>query len=134
MILYRNPSWWAWAVTAALLWAGLAGWAPAFALAVLLSAAQVAAFRVRTGAFSSFPTQVRLAFLALLAVAFWQPWLFWLPAVGTLAQVLFGYCLLARALSLLPRNRRARMSTGLVWRTFTDPPRPGSVLQGLPAG
>jgi Na+/pantothenate symporter len=53
---------------------------------------------------------------AILLLALWTPmnWLFWVPAIGTLAQVLFGYCLLARCLSLLSRNRRAALSWHLV--------------------
>jgi hypothetical protein len=56
----------------------------------------------------------------MLLLALWEPlnWLFWLPAIGTPAQVLFGYCTLARCLSLMPWNRREPLSTELVRRTF----------------
>ncbi|EWS58357.1 hypothetical protein Y694_03766 [Methylibium sp. T29-B] len=110
MLMYRELSWWYWAVTAALLIAGLAGWAGAFHAATALSALQVLHFRWREGRFAAFPVQVRLAFTGLLLLAAWPPMkgLFWVPAIGTTAQVLFGYCLLARGLSLLPWNRRER--------------------------
>lgn len=135
MILYREISWWYWAVTSVLLVAGLAGRAEAFFLATGLSAIQVIHFRFRTGRFSAFPVQVRLAYTALLLLALWSPmnWLFWIPAIGTPAQVLFGYCTLARCLSLLPWNRRERLSWPLVWRTFASRPVKGNILQGLPA-
>lgn len=135
MILYREVSWWYWAVTAALLIAGLAGQFEAFRIAIVLSAVQVLHFRQREGSYTAFPVQVRLAYLAILLVASLQSmnWLFWLPAIGTVAQVLFGYCLLARCLSLLPWNRTESLASRLVWRTFASRPVKGSVLQGLPA-
>lgn len=135
MILYREISWWYWAVTATLLIIGLADRLEAFYLATVLSAIQTAHFRLREGSFIAFPVQVRLAYTAMLALALWEPLngLFWIPAVGTPLQVLFGYCTLARCLSLLPWNRREPMSRALVRRTFLSKPVRGSVLQGLPA-
>ncbi len=135
MIRYRQTAWRYWAVTVVLLFAGLAGRFEAFALALALSAVQIAHFRWREGRWDAFAVQVRIAYTALLALALWEPmnWLFWLPAVGTLAQVLVGYCLLARCLSLLPWNRREPLTWRLVWRTFTARPVEGNILQGLPA-
>ena len=49
-------------------------------------------------------------------------WLYWLPVVGTFALVIFGYCLLARVLSLLPWNLREPHSLGLWRRTFFSAP------------
>lgn len=134
MILYREVSWWYWAITAMLLIVGLAGWFEAFILAAALSAAQIAHFRLREGGFRAFPVQVRVAYTAILLVALWKPMngLFWVPAIGTLAQVLFGYCFLARCLSLLSWNRHEALSWPLVWRTYTALPVRGSILQGLP--
>lgn len=135
MIQYREISWWYWAVTSILLIAGLAGWFAAFYLAVILSTIQVVHFRLREGSVSAFPVQVRIAYTALLLLALWEPlrWLFWVPAIGTPAQVLFGYCTLARCLSLLPWNRHEPLSWRLVWRTFVSRPVKGSILQGQPA-
>lgn len=135
MILYRQSSWWYWAVTAVLLIAGQAGWFAAFHLAIALSAVQVVHFRLREGSFTAFPVQVRVAYAGILVLASWGPmnWLFWVPAIGTPAQVLFGYCTLARCLSLLPWNRRQPLSWPLLWRTFSAPPVEGNILQGLPS-
>jgi hypothetical protein len=47
--------------------------------------------------------------------------------------VTFGYCTLARCLSLLPWNRSEPLSFALLRRTFLSRPVKGSVLQGLPA-
>jgi hypothetical protein len=49
-------------------------------------------------------------------------WLYWLPAVGTLALVVFGYCLLARILSLLPWNSPETCSIARLRRTFFSAP------------
>ncbi|MGO9392505.1 hypothetical protein [Rhodoblastus sp.] len=134
MIDYREFSWWYWVVTDILLFLGLAGHGVAFALAIALSLAQIVHFRWLTGAFAAFPTQVRIAYAGLLLLAFLPVlrWLYWIPAIGTLAQVLFGYCTLARCLSLMPWNRRERLTWLLVWRTFASRPVKGSVMQGLP--
>lgn len=134
MIQIREISWWYWAATSVLLIAGLAGWPPGFVLAVGLSLIQVVHFRLAEGGWRAFPVQVRVAYFLILAATLWPPihWLVWVPAIGTPAQVLFGYCLLARTLSLLPWNRRERLTWALVWRTYTTPPVKGSILQGQP--
>jgi len=49
--------------------------------------------------------------------------------VGTFALVLFGYCLMARILSLLPGNRTEPVSLDLILRTFLTPPD-AYVLEG----
>lgn len=134
MIQFREASWWYWAVTAVLLLIGLAGRFEAFYMATALGAIQVLHFRLRKGSFAAFPVQVRLAYTGMLLLALWRPmnWLFLVPAIGTPAQVLFGYCTLARCLSLLPWNRCEPLSWRLVWRTFSAPPMKGSIMQGLP--
>lgn len=135
MILYREFSWWYWVATDVLLFVGLAGFVNAYYLAVILSVAQIVHFRVLTGTFIAFPTQVRLAYCGLLVLPLIPPlrWLSWIPAIGTLAQVLLGYCTLARCLSLMPRNRNGPLSWRLIWSTFASRPVKGNVLQGLPA-
>jgi hypothetical protein len=135
MLLYREVSWWYWAVTTALLFFGLAGNPEGYWLAIGLSALQILHFRLREGRFVAFPVQVRLAYTAMLILFLWGPLnvLYWIPAIGTLVQVLSGYCTLARCLSLLPWNRREPLSAGLLRRTFLSPPVKGNVLQGLPA-
>jgi hypothetical protein len=135
MLMYHEVSWWYWAVTTALLFSGLAGNPEGFWLAIALSAIQVVHFRMREDALSAFPVQVRVAYTAMLILFLWGPLniLYWIPAIGTLAQVLFGYCTLARCLSLMPWNRCEPMSADLVRRTFLSRPVRGSVMQGLPA-
>lgn len=135
MLMYREISWWYWAVTTVLLFFGLAGYVEAFWLVSALGMIQVVHFRLRDGRFSAFPVQVRVSYTAMLILFLWEPLnpLYWILAIGTLAQVLFGYCALARCLSLMPWNRREPLSAALVMRTFLSAPVRGSVMQGLPA-
>jgi hypothetical protein len=136
MIDYRRLSWWLWLATVGLLTAGLAGWTKAFALAIALSTVNLAYFWLREREAGAFPVQVRIAYLGILAVAYLEPirFLYWVPFTGTWAMVLFGYCPLARTISLMPWNRSEPMSLALLKRTFLSTPVKGSVLQGLPAG
>src|SRR6516162_78712 len=82
-------------------------------------------FLARERAFKAFPVQLRLAYTLLLTICLLPPmrWLYWLPAVGTSAFVIFGYCLMARMLSLLPWNRAEPITVDLLRRTFLSRPR-----------
>lgn len=135
MIRYRSLSWWYWLGTAALLAAALAGLQGALLAVLILCAAQVMGFWVSEGSMIAFPVQVRLAFLALLLAGLWEPLrvVHWIQLAGTTAFLLSGYCLLARAVSLLPWNRQQPLSLALARQTFLAPPAPGNVRQGLPA-
>lgn len=135
MIDYRELSWWYWLVTACLLTAGVAGAPAAFALAIALTVVQLAHFTLREGRVTAFPVQVRFWYLMPLLVALPKPlqFIYWVPTVGTWAQVIFGYCTMARCVSLLPWNRKQRFSVDLLSRTFLSRPVPGNIMQGLPA-
>ena len=134
MLMYKKVSWWLWLVTAVFLTAGVLGWTSGFYAATVLAACQVIYFALKEGDPGAFPVQVRIAFLILMAAALWEPlrFLYWLPVIGTWVLVLTGYCLLARLLSLMPRNRDERLSVSLIKRTFLTPPVKGNILQGLP--
>ena len=86
---------------------------------------------------TAFPVQVRSAYLGLLFAGLWGPlqWIHWMQFAGTTARILAGYCLLARALSLAPWNRRQPLTSGLLRRTFlslqTSVPPCGEILRGL---
>ena len=126
IIMPKDWTWWWWLVTACLLLIGLMGIPEAFLAALLLSIAQSVLFFARECAFGAFPVQLRLAYALLLIICFFLPirWLFWLPTIGTFALVIFGYCLMARMLSLLPWNRTEPITADLVRRTFLSRPRP----------
>jgi hypothetical protein len=124
-IMPQDWTWWVWLVTAGLLLIGLMGMPETFLVALLLSIAQSALFIARERAFKAFPVQLRLGYTLLLIICFWSPirWLFWLPAVGTFALVIFGYCLMARMLSLLPWNCTESVTADLLRRTYLSRPR-----------
>jgi hypothetical protein len=134
-LMPHAPSWWAWAATASLLASGVVGQPDAFLAATALSAAQTVFFAVRERDFAAYPVQIRVAYTALLAVAFVPglQWLYWLPMAGTYALVFFGYCLMARVLSLMPWNRREPLTLDLLRRTLLTPPVAGNASHGLPA-
>ena len=134
MIDYKALNWWYWFVTACLLTAGLAGYKIGFALAIGLSLIQLIHFTIREQSMTVFPVQVRFWFLILVLIALPEPMqiVYWLPAVGTWARSIFGYCLMARCLALMPWNRRVPFSVSLLMRTFFSRPVRGSIMQGLP--
>jgi hypothetical protein len=131
-----RTAWRYWAATALLLGLKAAGWAQALPAAVALTAVNLAHAAVRSGSLRAFPAQVRLAYLGILAFALWGPFdgMHWVPLAGTTASVLFGYCLLARTVALLPWNRHVPLTPALLRRAFLTPPAPGSVLGRLYGG
>lgn len=135
MLEFRRIGWWYWLGTAPLLSWGLMGNPIGFVLAIALTVVQLAHFIVRERRLDAFPVQLRIGYLLLLLLALPGPmqWLYWLPGIGTWAQVLFGYCLLARVLSLLPWNRQQPLGARLVIRTLFSRPVRGSVVQALHA-
>ena len=134
MINYKEFSWWYWFITACLLTAGVAGYKMSFFLAICLTVFQLIHFTIRERSITAFPIQVRFWYLILLLVALPEPLqiVYWVPTVGTWAQLIFGYCTMARIVSLLPWNRDERFSVGLLMKTFLSRPVRGNIMQGLP--
>ena len=134
MIDYRELSWWYWLVTAVLLSLGLAVSPDGFLGAIAVTVWQLIHFRLRERSNAAFPVQVRFWYLMLLLLALPGPmhWLYWIPTIGTWAQLFFGYCTMARLVSLFPWNRSEPFSWGLLRRTFFSAPVRGNILQGLP--
>ncbi|HEY5704104.1 MAG TPA: hypothetical protein VIS96_00855 [Terrimicrobiaceae bacterium] len=136
LLMPGRLSWWVWTITALCLAAGLIGYYPGFYAAIVISVIQTIVYGLKERSARTFPVQIRLAYTGLL-ISCQVPslgWLYWVPATGTFALVLFGYCLMARILSLFPGNRTEPTSLDLIRRTFLAPPVPGNVQQGLPAG
>ncbi len=129
MLETRDLGWWYWLVTAGLLTYGVLIDSLGLFLAVGLTIINLLHFAVREPSLTAFPVQVRFFYLLLLLIALPEPmrWLFWIPLVGTWAQVLVGYCAMARLVSLFPWNRHAPFTVRLVWRTFLSAPVKGRV-------
>jgi len=134
MIDYKQLNWWYWFATACLLTLGVAGNNTGFVLAIGLSGIQLIHFVLREQSVTAFTVQVRFWFLMLVLALYPEPMqiVYWLPLAGTWARSIFGYCLMARVLSLLPWNRREPFSSRLVLNTFFSRPVRGSIMQGLP--
>ncbi|MEK6785973.1 MAG: hypothetical protein AABY61_10880 [Nitrospirota bacterium] len=137
MTTIRDLGWWYWFMTMGLLGASFLGWMAGLYVAMVLCAVQLAhVFRITRDA-TSFPMQVRAAYLGLLFAGLWGPlqWIHCVQLVGTSARVVIGYCFLARVLSLAPWNRQQPLSWDLITRTFfsgqTVMPSCGAVFQQL---
>lgn len=126
----RNLTWWFWLATDVALANYLFIDREFIKGAIALAALQIPVFAKRGGGLFSFPAQVRIGYLGLLIAGLWQPLRFihWVQLVGTTAMVLFGYCFLARCLSLLPFNRDEPLSIALMRTTFLSPPVQGSII------
>lgn len=134
LIEYRRMSWWYWLVTVLFLTAGVAGFPGAFSYAIGLTVIQLVHFTILEKSLTAFPVQVRAGYLLLLLVAWPQGmnWLYWVPMIGTWAQLIFGYCAMARMVSLLPWNRTEPFGWALLKKTFFSRPVKGNILQGQP--
>lgn len=135
MIEYRDIGWWYWLVTAALLSFGVTGNPTGFMLAIVLTTIQLVHYVIRERSITAFPIQVRFWYLMLLLIAWFEPlqWIYWIPAIGTWAQIIFGYCTMARCVSLFSWNRNEQLSLDLVNKTFFSRPVRGSIKQGFSA-
>ncbi len=133
MIEHKDVGWWYWLASAGLLTYGVAGNPVGFVAAIGLTVFQLIHYVIREKSFVAFPVQVRFWYLVLVMTAFYEPlqWVYWIPAIGTWAQVIFGYCLLARSISLFPRNRSEPLSAALLQKAFFSRPVRGSVQQGF---
>jgi hypothetical protein len=120
----KEPTWWAWLVTAALLATGLTVYQAALVAAIALAFAHTIFFWLRHRSLRPITVQVRLGYTLLLLTCLspFLRWFSWMLVLGTLARLAFGYCMLARILSLLPWNRHEALTFGLVRRTFFNAP------------
>jgi hypothetical protein len=135
-LMSDEPTWWVWLTTALLLFAGFFGMPAAFVAAIALSALQTAIVLGLRRSFTPYPVQIRLAYTLLMIVSFVPSlrWFYWLLALGALALVIFGYCIMARFLSLMPWNRSAPFTMRLLARTFFTAPVMGRPDHGLAFG
>jgi hypothetical protein len=134
MLDYKDYGWWYWLASTFCLWLAVTTYPAAYDFALLIAVVQLAHFNVAEGGLTKFPVQIRLGYLSFLLLAMPEglQWLQWVPAIGTLARVLTGYCLMARMLMLLPFNRETTLSWRFVTEAFLTPPIRGSILHGLP--
>lgn len=135
MIEYKDIGWWYWLVTAVLLTFGVLGNSSSFMLAIGLTVFQIIHFIIREKSITTFPVQVRICYLLLLIIALPESLqlIYWIPTIGTWAQIIFGYCTMARCVSLFPWNRSEPFSFALLRKAFFTRPVKGNILQGFAA-
>ena len=133
MLEYKDVGWWYWLASAILVSAGLSGLEQAFLFAVFLNIINTAHYFLREKSMTSFPVQVRIGFLLILTIAYPQPlrFIYWIPGIGLWAQIVFGYCGMARFMSIMPWNKEEQYSMALMSKTFLSKPVRGSVMQGF---
>ncbi len=124
----RRLTWSLWFITWLGLLAGL--FAPQWYVAVVWFSMLNALLRLYLEHFRvmAFPVQVRLAYVVWVAIGTYVPpmgWLMGITTLGLASNLFWGYCPLARMLSLLPFNRDEPLSWNLVGRTFFSPPVQG---------
>jgi hypothetical protein len=123
-----------WQLTALLLAASFAGWAPGLPLVLLLNLGQALHFIARRRSLRAFDVQVRLAYLAVLilgSIGRLSPILV-IQFIGVNALLVADYCPLARMLVLLPWNRRVPLTAALLRWLVLSPPAPGAVAGRVP--
>ena len=130
---YKDLDWWYWLVTAVLLSFGLLGMPAGFLLAIGLTGIQSIHFAIRERNTIAFPVQVRTWYLLLLVIVFPEPLrlIYWFPAIATWVQVIFGYSIIARCVSLLPWNRTGHLTLALLKKTFFSAPVRGNFMHSL---
>lgn len=129
--VWKDPSWWHWAVTIPLLTVNLAGYRWGMVVAMGLCVVAGGYFWYRLRQIQPFPVQVRIAYLAWSAIGLLpgMQWMLWIQLCGTSAMVAVGYCPLIRLLTLLPPNRSEPLSASLVWRAFAKEPCAGGLVK-----
>ena len=100
-----------------------------FEFVVVFSALHAVAFFVLFRfSVKPFPVQLRIGYLAWVAVGTYVPHmviLMYITLVGLTTNLFLGYCPLARMMYLLPWNRDEKFSLDLARRVFFSSPVPG---------
>ncbi|MDH5546433.1 MAG: hypothetical protein OEZ43_12635 [Gammaproteobacteria bacterium] len=135
MLDYKDVAWWYWLASSICLWFAVTIEPLAYNAALAIGVWQLLHFAIRDRSLSSFTVQIRLGYLSVLLSAMPEGffWVLWIPAIGTVARVVFGYCIMARMLMLLPINRTQDLNWRFVLNAFLTRPVRGNILHGLPS-
>lgn len=130
MLEWTKLTWWYWLLSVLALTVGLAGNPDGFYLLMVLCFIQLVHFGILDKTFESFTVQLRVVMLGMVILFYWEPlrFLYWIPFFGLWANVLFGYCLLARIMVLMPWNRKEPLTRNLIKRTIFSSPVRGCIL------
>lgn len=125
--------WIYWFIVAVLLAFSLFVWPPALFLSMLVTAVYGVHMYRYSPRITSFPMQVRLVYLGLLALGLapYFSWVHWMQLVGAPALLIFDYCPLARILSLMPWNRTQVFSWQFFRSAIFSKPVKGSIIKAI---
>lgn len=124
----RRIVWWMWLVTWLLLLAGLYDRRYYEIVAWFTAGHALLFLALNRFRFAAFPVQVRIVYLVWAAAGAWVPYmtfLMYIPTVGLIGNLFFGYCSLARLMYLMPWNRDEDFSRDLLARVILTPPTGG---------
>lgn len=135
MLDIKDHGWWYWLASTLCLWLAVTTTPAAYEWALVIAVVQLIHFTLAEGGIHRFPAQIRLGYFSFLLLAMPEgfEWLLWVPAIGTLLRVVFGYCIMARMLMMLPFNRHVALSWKFVKEAFFTPPIRGNIMHGLPS-
>ena len=133
LLEYKTAAWWYWLASTVCLWLTVTGVYPAFDITLAIAVMQLMHFLIRDRAQPTLTIQIRAGYLFVLLLTLIPgfSWFLWVPAIGTLARVLYSYCIMARMLILLPFNRRESLTMSYVKKAFLTPPRKATPLHGI---
>lgn len=108
---YKEMDWQTSLVLAVILTVGLSGMHEAYLVHAVLSALNLALYVIKDKSIVSLPVQVREVYLVSALIALWPPawWLFIVLLLGLIIFLLFDFCLVTRALLLMPWNRDVKL-------------------------
>ena len=134
MLEYKTAAWWYWVVSTITLNLTVLGIYQLFPVTLGIAVVQLLHFAIRDRGRPTMTVQIRTGYLLVLLLTIPEPmhWFLWVPAIGTLARVLFSYCLMARMLVLLPVNRKESLSMAFVKKAFLTPPRQATPIHSIP--
>lgn len=134
MLEYKTVAWWYWLASTITLNLTVFGIYQAFPITMGIAVLQLLHFAIRDGGRPTVTVQIRTGYLIVLLLTLPEAmhWFLWVPAIGTLARVLFSYCIMARMLVLLPVNRKESLSMDFVKKAFLTPPRKATPIHSIP--
>ena len=134
MIEHSELSWRYWFATACLLTAVINGYQIAFFLAIWLTLIQLMHFIIRENTITAYSVQLRFWYLLLLLLALLEPLhiLAWSVFAATWIQLIFGYSMMERCVSLLPWNRKGKLTKKFILKTFIPHSLQSKIMQEPP--
>jgi len=129
----KSLVWWYWLATVIAIMVGLIYSSVGFLFAMALTIWQGVHLAIKQGHVFAFSVQVRFWYLLFLTFAYLANFQFMFVSmtIATWAQIILGYCIMARFVALHPWNLNQPLSLGLVKEIVFSAPKSGSIQQRL---